>query len=131
MSKTILGLSGSLRRASASRFGTFIGQEAVLKRRVTGLTRRLLQFRLVDPEPLLHGNEPIYRNGRLAGYIASGAYGHALGAAIGLGYVACDEAETFAAVTLSHYEIDIAGNRVAAEAAQRPMHDPAGDRLRL
>jgi heterotetrameric sarcosine oxidase gamma subunit len=114
-----------------SRFGTFIGREAVLERRIAGLGRRLLQFRLVDPDPLLHGNEPIYRDGRLAGYIASGAYGHALGAAIGLGYVACDEAETSGGVTSSRYEIDIAGNRVAAKAAHRPMHDPAGDRLRL
>jgi glycine cleavage system aminomethyltransferase T len=114
-----------------SRFGTFIGREAVLERRIAGLGRRLLQFRLVDPDPLLHGNEPIYRDGRLAGFIASGAYGHALGAAIGLGYVACDEAETSGAVTSSRYEIDIAGTRVAAKAAHRPMHDPAGDRLRL
>jgi glycine cleavage system aminomethyltransferase T len=114
----------------ASPFGAFIGREAVLARRAAGLERRLLQFRLVDPEPLLHGNEPIYRDDRLAGYIASGAYGHALGAAIGLGYVGCDAAETSAAVTASRYEIDIAGDRVAAKAAHRPMHDPSGDRLR-
>ena len=37
--------------------GDFIGREAVLRRREEGLGRRLLQFRLVDPEPMLFHNE--------------------------------------------------------------------------
>src|SRR3546814_221086 len=68
----------------ASRFGPFIGRDAVLKKREAGLTRRLLQFRLADPQPLLHHNEPIWRDGRIAGHVTSGAYGHHLGAATGL-----------------------------------------------
>ncbi|MPZ11891.1 MAG: FAD-dependent oxidoreductase, partial [Kiloniellaceae bacterium] len=70
----------------AGRFGNFIGREAVLRRKEQGLTRRLVQFKLADPQPLLYHNEPIWRAGRLAGRLTSGAYGHHLGAAVGLGY---------------------------------------------
>ncbi len=47
----------------------------------------MLQFLLQDPEPLLYHNEPILRDGEVVGYISSGAYGHWLGGAVGLGYV--------------------------------------------
>ena len=69
--------------------GDFIGRDAVLRRRDEGLSRRLLQFRLRDPEPLLFHNEAIVRDGRIVGIVTSGNYGHHLGAAIGLGYVPC------------------------------------------
>src|SRR3546814_1647187 len=47
-----------------SRCGPFIGRDAVLKKRDEGLTRRLVQFKLNDPKPLLHHNEPIWREDR-------------------------------------------------------------------
>src|SRR5690606_13778781 len=46
----------------ASRFGNFIGREAVLRKKAEGVSRRLLQFKLRDPEPLLYHNEPIWRD---------------------------------------------------------------------
>lgn len=90
---------------------------------------RLVQFRLRDPEPLLHHAEPILRDGALAGYLTSGNYGHTLGAAIGLGYVAC-AGEDAASVLASRYEIEIAGRRVAAEASLKPMYDPKSERMK-
>ena len=42
-------------------------------------------FVLDDPEPLLYHDEPIWRDGALVGRITSGAYGHTLGRAVGLG----------------------------------------------
>ncbi len=69
------------------RFGPFIGRDAVLRKKESGLTKRLLQFQLEDPEPLLFHNEPVLRDGQIVGYLTSGAYGHYLGSAVGLGYV--------------------------------------------
>ncbi|MCJ7537379.1 MAG: FAD-dependent oxidoreductase, partial [Anaerolineales bacterium] len=64
----------------------FIGKEAFLKQRASGtLNKRLVQFLLEDPQPLLHGGEPIYRDGVRVGDIHSGNYGHTLGGAVGLG----------------------------------------------
>ncbi len=108
----------------------FIGRDAVLKKKENGLNARLLQFRLVDPEPLLYHNEPVLRDGEIVGYLSSGAYGHTLGAAIGLGYVPC-KGESAADVLASSYEIDVAGVRVKAEVSLRPMYDPKSERVKL
>ena len=116
---------------SRSKFGAFIGRDAVLKKRDSGLTRRLLQFKLRDPRPLLYQNEPIWRGGDLVGRIASGSYGHHLGASVGLGYVRCAPGESAARLCADDYAIEIAGDRVAAEASLRPLYDPLGERIRL
>ena len=45
----------------------FIGREALLAQKAAGpLTKRLVQFLLSDPEPLLHGNEPILCDGAMS-----------------------------------------------------------------
>ncbi|WP_439123098.1 GcvT family protein [Marivita sp.] len=108
----------------------FIGRDAVLQKREAGLQNRLLQFRLIDPEPLLYHHEPILRDGEIVGYLSSGAYGHHLGAAIGLGYVPC-AGESAAQLLASSYEIDVAGTRVAAEVSLKPMYDPTSERTKV
>lgn len=108
----------------------FIGRDAVLRKREAGLERRMLQFRLTDPEPLLYHNEPVLRDGQIVGFLSSGAYGHALGGAMGMGYVPC-VGETAADLLASTYEIDVAGVRVRAEASLKPMYDPAGARAKM
>lgn len=115
----------------AGRFGDFIGREAVLAKKQQGLSRRLLQFQLNDPEPLLYHNEPIRRDGKIVGRLTSGNYGHHLGGAIGLGYVPCAPGESAADIIGSRYEIDVAGVRVTATASLRPLYDPTGARMRL
>jgi glycine cleavage system T protein len=111
------------------RFGDFIGCEAVLRKRDAGLTRRLLQFKLVDPEKLLFHNEAILRDGRIVGHLSSGGYGHALGVAVGLGYVRCRQGESVEELAASRYEIEVAGRRYEATATLRPFYDPSGARL--
>ena len=107
----------------------FIGRAAVLEKKESGLNNRLVQFLLNDPEPLLYHNEPILRDGQIVGYLSPGAYGHHLGAAMGMGYVPC-EGESAQAVLASSYEIDVAGTRVPATASLKPLYDPAGKRVR-
>jgi 4-methylaminobutanoate oxidase (formaldehyde-forming) len=102
----------------------------VLKKKETGLSRRLVQFRLKDPEPLLFHNEAILRDGKIVGPITSGNYGHHLGGAIGLGYVP-SKGESEADVLSSTYEIEIAGERFAAEASLKPMYDPKAERTKM
>jgi glycine cleavage system T protein len=112
--------------------GAFIGREAVLRKRDAGLARRMLQFRLTDPEPLLFHNEPILRDGVIVGYLTSGNYGHALGGAVGLGYVPCRYAgETVKEMLTSTYQIDVAGRMVGAEASTGPLYDPKSQRVRV
>ena len=108
----------------------FIGRDAVLRKKETGLENRLIQFKLTDPEPLLYHNEPIVRDGEIVGYLSSGSYGHHLGAAVGMGYVPC-KGEAVADVLASTYEIDVAGTRVRAEASMKPLYDPKSERVKV
>ena len=108
----------------------FIGRDAVLRKKEAGLERRLVQFRLSDPDVMVYHNEPLIRDGRIVSHLTSGAYGHHLGAAIGMGYVPC-KGESAADVLGSSYEIEIAGRRVAAEASLQPLYDPKSDRVRM
>ena len=107
----------------------FIGKRAIIEKKEKGLEKRLLQFKLKDSEPLLYHNEPILRDGEVSGYLSSGAYGHHLGSAIGMGYVPC-KGEALEQVLLSTYEIDVAGTIVSAEVSSRPMYDPTSERMR-
>ncbi len=107
----------------------YIGREAVLRKDEAGLERRMLQFRLKDPEPLIFHNEAIVRDGKIIGPVTSGAYGHHLGAAVGLGYVPC-KGQSEADILASTYEIEIAGQRHEAMASIAPMYDPSSERVR-
>ena len=52
--------------------------------------RRQVFVRLDDPEPLLLHGESLLQGGEIVGRVTSGAYGHTLGAACGLGYLRGD-----------------------------------------
>jgi 4-methylaminobutanoate oxidase (formaldehyde-forming) len=108
----------------------FIGRDAVLRRKETGLEQRLVQFKLKDSEPLMYHNEPILRNGENVGYLSSGGYGHHVGAAIGMGYVPC-KGESVAELLNSTFEIDVMGTRVKAEAQLKPFYDPKSERVKV
>jgi 4-methylaminobutanoate oxidase (formaldehyde-forming) len=113
--------------------GGFIGREALIRQREVGVTRRLVQFQLAAPEPLLYHNEPVWRDGVIAGHITSGMFGHTLGAAIGLGYVKDPEGGLVDAAFIQNgqYEIEVAGERVPATASLRPLYDAAGARMKV
>ena len=119
------GLGFAVKTAKAD----FIGREAVLRVADAGLARRLVQFRLTDPEPLIFHNEAVVRDGVIVGPVTSGSYGHYLGGAVGMGYVPC-LGQSEAEVLGSSYEIEIAGRRHAAVASLVAMHDPKSARVR-
>ena len=107
----------------------FIGREAVLRKEEAGLARKMVQFRLKDPEPLLFHNEALVRDGKIIGPVTSGNYGHFLGGAVGMGYVPC-AGQSDAEILASRYEIEVAGVRHEAVASLVPMHDPKSERVR-
>jgi 4-methylaminobutanoate oxidase (formaldehyde-forming) len=108
----------------------FIGRDALLKQEEEGLHRRLVQFRLEDPEPLLYHNEPIWCGNDIVGHITSGAYGHTLGGCIGLGYVHTTAGESDDEVLAGPYAIEVACQRYKAAASLSPMYDPKNEKIR-
>jgi 4-methylaminobutanoate oxidase (formaldehyde-forming) len=108
----------------------FRGRDAVRAMR-GDRTRRMVSVRVDDPEPLLHGGEPLLREGQWVGYVRAGAFGHTLGSSVGLAM-----AETTDGVTpgwLGHpgFEVDVAGVRFPATVALRPFYDPDRERVRV
>lgn len=111
--------------------GGFIGKEALLQQKVNGVKKRLVQFLLEDPEPLMYHNEPIYREGKLVGYTTSAMYGHTLGASVALGYVSNEEGINADFIKSGRYEIEIAGKRYAAQVSLRPLYDPTSEQVKI
>ncbi len=108
----------------------FTGKAALLEQKENGITRRLVQFVLEDPDAMLWGGELVLRNGEPVGDIKSAAYGHTLGAATGLGYVNKSGGIDKAFIESGDYEIDIAGEVVGAKACLRTPYDPKALRVR-
>jgi glycine cleavage system aminomethyltransferase T/glycine/D-amino acid oxidase-like deaminating enzyme len=119
--------------ASSVRFDKpvpFIGRDALVALREQPLGRRLVVFTLEDPEPLLYHDEPIWRDGELVGRITSGAYGHTLECAVGLGYVTHPDGVTDAFVASGRWEVEIACERVPARARLTAPYDSESLRVR-
>ena len=123
-------LEAGLSFAVAFQKGGFTGREALLRQRDTPLARRLVMFALDDPEPLLLGDEPIWRDGALVGRITSGAYGHTLGRSVGMGYVAHPDGVDAPFVQAGRWELEIATERFPATARLESLYDPTSARVR-
>jgi len=111
--------------------GGFMGKEALEEQRENGVTKRLVQFALDDPEPLLYHNEPIWRGDAIVGHITSGMFGHGLGKSLGMGYVEDDGGVDADFVNSGVYEIEVACERFPASASLKPFYDPKNERIKV
>jgi 4-methylaminobutanoate oxidase (formaldehyde-forming) len=123
-------LEAGLGFAVAFKKDGFVGREVLLRQRDKPLARRLVMFTLADSEPLLLGDEPIYRDGVLVGRITSGAYGHTLGRSVGMGYVTHADGVDAGFVGTGRWELEIAMERAPAVAHLEPPYDPTSARVR-
>ena len=111
--------------------GGFTGRDALLRQKETGIQKRLVQFALTDPAPMLYHNEPIWRDGKQVGYLTSGMYGHTVGSALGMGYVNNPDGVTADFIKSGSYEIEVAGVRHKATASLSPFYDPKSERVKM
>ena len=112
--------------------GGFIGHKALIEAKAKPLSRRLVSVVLADAEPLLWGGEALLRDGKPVGDLTSAGYGHTIGASVGMGYVKRDDGGTVDGAWLDagHFEVDLAGTRLAAKVSLRVPYDPSGARIR-
>ena len=111
--------------------GGFYGREALVPQHKQILKRKIVNFKLLDPDPVLFHDELIIMNGDIVGYLSSGAYGFTLGASVGMGYVKCADGVTADLIKSATFEIEIAGERYAAEASLKSFYDPDGIRVKM
>ena len=111
--------------------GGFIGNEALVRQRELGVSRRLVQLALVDSDKLLYHNEPIWRDGSIVGETSSGMWGHTLQRSLAMGYVANPDGIVDAAYANSGtYELEVAGERLPAVVSLQPWYDPKSLRVK-
>jgi 4-methylaminobutanoate oxidase (formaldehyde-forming) len=111
--------------------GGFLGREALISRRGRPASRRLVQLRLEADAPFAYHNEPIWRDGQLVGRVTSGMFGHTLGAPLAMGYVENPEGSDWLDFVQSGtYEVEIACERLPAQASLQPWYDPTSARVR-
>ncbi|MGB3022861.1 MAG: glycine cleavage T C-terminal barrel domain-containing protein, partial [Methyloceanibacter sp.] len=110
----------------------FIGRDALLRQRELGFpVRRLVQIAVPDAgDKLLHHDEPIWCGNRIVGSVTSGAYGHRVGAPLGLGYIADENGVTPEMLAKQRFEVEIAWERYPAEVQLGPWYDPKSERVR-
>lgn len=110
---------------------SFRGREALLRQRDLPRTKRLIQFRLEDPERLLYHDEPIYRDGRLVGRTSSGMWSYVESRCLAMGYLHHPDGVTKEWLEAGSFEIEVATERIAATASIRSFYDPKNERVRL
>ena len=104
----------------------FIGREGLLAWQEKGFANSFVTLEIKDTADRdVIGGNPIYRNGELVGRATSGGYGFRLGKSLALAMVSPDCADLGTAL-----EIDILGDRFAAEIIEESPFDPANERLR-
>ena len=67
--------------------GDFVGRAAAVEERDSGGKLRLVSFSVDAVDADAQGDEPIWHDGRVVGWVTSGAYGHSVQRSLALGYV--------------------------------------------
>ncbi|SFT57715.1 dimethylglycine oxidase [Geodermatophilus amargosae] len=102
----------------------FVGREAVAWMSGDTVSRRLSCLTIDDGRSVVLGHEPVFVDGRPAGYVTSAAFGHTVGRPIAYAWLPAS------ATVGTSVEIEYFGTRIPATVAAEPLVDPDMTRLR-
>ena len=105
--------------------GDFIGREAALREKDSGGALRLITLAVDAADADALGDEPIWHEGKVVGWVTSGAYGHSVQRSLALGYVPVGIASA-----TNGFEVEIIGERRKAQRLPAAAFDPSGARMR-
>ncbi|CAK1548346.1 unnamed protein product [Leptosia nina] len=109
--------------------GDYIGNDVVTKVKSKGVTKKYAYFTLED-KVAIFGQEAIYRNGEVVGYLRRGDYAFYLDKPVGIGYVTNNgKIVTPEYLKEGNYEIEVMGTRYKANFHPKSPFDPTGQRL--
>ena len=103
----------------------FIGRDALAAANAEGPTLSLETFVIDADEYDVIGDEPIWLDGQVVGWVTSGGYAHAQQVSVALGYVPAIHRSVDAG-----WEIEVCGSRRSAMRRSDVLWDPPGERMR-
>ena len=103
----------------------FIGKAAALKEKAEGPKRRICTFAVEATDADVWGDEPIWIDGAVVGFVTSGGYAHHSGVSVALGFLPVDMIEDGREV-----EIEILGAMRKARLITEALFDPKAERMR-
>ena len=108
--------------------GDFIGRAALIEEQQHGAARRRVSFQVSATDADALGDEAIWKDGAVVGWVTSGGYCHFSACSYATGYVEQKHLEHIGPQT--QWEIEILGERYAATRLDAPLYDPHGLRMR-
>ncbi len=105
--------------------GDFVGRSAAASELKQGAARKLIALAVQAEDADAIGDEPIYHEGEVVGWVTSGGYGHSVGHSIALGYVPAARAQA-----TGGFAVEIIGERRPAVRLPQAPFDPNGTRMR-
>ncbi len=108
--------------------GPFVGRDAFLAERGAGApVRRLVLLDVAATDADAANGDPVHLDGRLAGEVTSGGYGHHVGRSLALAYV---DTSALATPDTDGLTVTVMGDARRARVLPRPPYDPDGARMR-
>jgi len=103
----------------------FIGKAAALKEKAEGVKRRLSTFVVDAKDADVWGDEPIWLDGKVEGFVSSGGYAHHARKSVAMGFLPVEKIKDGLKV-----EIEILGEKRPAVLVTETLFDPKAERLR-
>ncbi len=106
----------------------FIGRDAAQREKDAGPKLSRVTFDVDATDADCIGDEPVFHDGKVVGWITSGGYAHYIDKSLAQGYV---PSELIANGANGSFEIEIIGERREARPVFEPLFDPEAKRMRM
>jgi dimethylglycine dehydrogenase len=103
----------------------FVGKAAAAKEKAEGGAMRLRTFIVEARDADVVGDEPIWHNGEVKGWVTSGGYAHGTGLSVAIGYVPREIADIEGG-----WQVELLGDMLEAKLQAVPLFDGNGSVMR-
>ncbi|MCL5777717.1 FAD-dependent oxidoreductase [Limibaculum sp. FT325] len=103
----------------------FVGKEGARAERASGGRLRLRSFVVEAKDADVIGDEPIWLNGEVVGWVTSGGFAHNSGVSMAMGYVPAAHADAE-----GPWQIELLGEKLPARVQHAPIWDANAERMR-
>ena len=105
----------------------FIGRDAALAEKEEG-PKQIRVTLVIDHDDIdVIGDEPVWHDGKVVGWVTSGAYAHYVDKSVALAYIPTELSQD----ANGSFEVEVLGERRPAVLAPEPLFDPKAERMRM